>query len=261
MRIASAFLAVLVAALAASPVARAQTLVEVRERPIQDYMEAAPLPDYPCDPFVLPQLASWNWVNADWYVAMDHHPVAHPIRYPKFVGDLTAEDLAHLDEISTYDGEIIERVFDDGSAELRITIEVTNMSLNVYRLDDLPGGTCDPDVFPPLTILGAGEDGTIDTVYDVVWRVPVAGAPIPHSADVEGVGGVRIREQIHGVGHGIFTEHAADFGFTPRASGTVILMQTWIRGPAGRHPGKTAPGLDRQFEFPAEVIRVMEVGQ
>ena len=134
---------------------------------------------------------------------------------------------------TTFGGHITERVLNDGSALVTVHLFVWNAPLTVFffpELADYAWG--DPPGPRPSAILGSYEDGYID--YKMVFKFILEGPgdAMPFYGDAFSN---YISLNIVGTGYGTLTDHAADFGFTPGATGMLNLHQIALAKPED-HP-------------------------
>ena len=138
-----------------------------------------------------------------------------------------------------YYGDILERVLKDGRILLKINLHVKGALLLIYMNE--------PNWFlNPIFI------GEIDYYFTATWIVEGnPGDAIPNGYDIwfGGLGEEKL-EHITGSGTGFFTEHAAQYGFTPGDSAKVKLNQLGIIKPNLK---LEHPKYDGFYLWPAEL--------
>ena len=122
---------------------------------------------------------------------------------------------------TTFRGHITERALEDGRALITVHLSVWNAPLTVFFFPELADHVWGSGP-RPLALLGAYEDGYID--YKMVFKfyLDEPGDDIPFCWDAFNS---YISLNIIGTGYGVLTDHAADFGFTPGATGMLKLHQ------------------------------------
>jgi len=137
-----------------------------------------------------------------------------------------------------YTGYIREKVLDDGSAELTVTVFAKRCSITVF-------GVQADGIWKVLL-----EDTKYYCMYKVQFILPHPGDEIPHFMDdiVYGEMGEWLSTFCIGFGSGTFTDLARTFGFTPGETGVVYLHQEGYVTPEGEEI------------WPYETIELYEIG-
>jgi hypothetical protein len=199
-----------------------------------------------------PTGTSGNFVNNDYTIN-----IGNPFFFP-----ILQDEIFLVDGETTFDGYILERVLNDGSAELTVNLWVYNAPLTIYNFQEwrmyvlwwlgiIPG-----PISPPNAIIGAYEDGYIDYYYQYVFTLPSPGIEIPSMWDIY-FSGAEIRMKTTGKGYGTFSENAAPF-FTPGATGMVTLNQMSLTMP--QLEGLEINKLYGTELWPVELINVQQIG-
>lgn len=167
-----------------------------------------------------------------------------------------------LDEVVLVEGEtefggfILERVLNDGRAEVTVHLFAKNTPMTVFNWDEFAyyvwGGGPRPDA-----ILGSWADGYMDHYkFEMKFILDGPGQEIPFIWALFDYD-ILISLKIVGTGYGIFTEHAAEFGFTPGAQGKAFINQILLFKPQLNpdHPKMYYPEL-----WPIETVEIHEIG-
>jgi len=151
------------------------------------------------------------------------------------------------------DGTIVERRLESGRVEVTVRVVGKNAPLTVYGLQEwLDWIAAGRPAIRPEAVLGAGTNGSLDFRTELVFLVDTMGAPYPlpiPAADF-------LKSTIVGNGSGTFTDHAANFGYTPGATGGVHILQTGLFAIAAN-----ANGAALEDEFPGELVNLSETGR
>jgi len=192
----------------------------VTQRPIEDWLNAQ-----------WDTVFGWfgydveNWGMCD-FVSPDSLLVAKTgLPFPYILSD---ENGLVIGE-TTFGGHITERVLNDGRTLITVHLSVWNAPLTVFFFPELADHVWgDPPGPRPTALLGSYEDGYID--YKMVFKFYIGGPgnDIPFCWDAFYD---YISMNIVGTGYGVFTDHAADFGFTPGATGMLKLHQICLYKP------------------------------
>lgn len=160
---------------------------------------------------------------------------------------------------TTFGGHITERVLNDERALVTVHLYVWNAPLTVFFFPELaahvwpaPGELPGPR---PLALLGGWEDGYID--YKMIFKfiLDTPGDDMPFYGDAFNN---YISLNIIGTGYGILTDHAADFGFTPGATGMLKLHQISLFKPDFK---ESHPNYDPIYGdlWPVETVEIQEL--
>jgi len=153
---------------------------------------------------------------------------------------------------TTFGGHITERVLNDGRALVTVHLMVWNAPLTVFFFPELADYVWGPGP-RPSAILGSYEDGYIDYKMVLKFILEIPGDDIPFCWDaLESF----ISLNIVGTGYGELTDHAADFGFTPGATGMLKLHQVALAKPEDH------PNYDPIYGdfWPVETVEIHELG-
>ena len=208
-------------------------------RPIEDWL------------FNNPTGSGGNYINDEYTINLGN-PFMRPI---------LLDEIFLVDGKTTFDGYIIERVLNDGSAQLTVNLWVHNAPLTVYSFPEfleyllwwlgyIPG-----PVPQPNAIIGAYGDGYIDYQYRYTFNLPSPGMEIPNMWDLY-FSGADIRVQIIGKGYGTFSENAAPY-FTPGAKGMVTINQICLMKP--QLEGLDINKLYGTELWPIELINIQQI--
>jgi hypothetical protein len=192
-----------------------------------------------------------NFLNEDYTIN-----IGNPFFFP-----ILTDEIFLVEGETTYDGYILERVLNDGSAQLTVNLWVYNAPLTVYNTSEFFDylfwwlGVGNP-VPPPSAIIGAYKDGYIDYKYQYTFTLPIPGDEIPSVWEIYDAG-AEIRCHINGKGYGTFSEAAAPF-FTPGANGKVTLNQIFLLKP--QLEGLDINKLYGTELWPIELINIQQIG-
>jgi hypothetical protein len=221
----------------------------VTERPIEDWLNAQW--DFI---YMITGYDVQNWGIGD-YVSPDSLLVAkmgYPFPFPWMPNFLDENGLVVGE--TTFGGCVIERELNDGTALITVHLDVWNAPLTVFFFPEfanyvLGGGA------RPSAILGSYEDGYID--YQLIFKfyVEAPGQPLPFFGFAYNN---YISIHIVGTGYGTLTDHAADFGYTPGATGMLKLHQIALFKPDF---GDDHPNYDPVYHdlWPVETIEIHEL--
>src|SRR5207249_9266179 len=147
-------------------------------------------------------------------------------------------------------GRVIERRLADGNVEVTVTIQAKNAPITIYRNQDVRDFLAGTAPFPKA-VLGQGADGSIDYRWEL--RLIVADFNL-RLVGANFLSAPRI--SIVGNGTGSFTSYAANFGYTPGATGEVHITQTGLFAVA-----EHANGMGLEDQFPGELVNLRETGR
>lgn len=217
---------ILVATLSAGGAAKAET---VNIRPISDWTSVRPAP------------------TGNWTGPADQLPEGYFAVFYRFAG--APADGVDMSRVRI-DGKVIERRLESGDVEVTVRLQVSNAPLTIYGFQDVQDFFAGTAPFP-TPVLGAGADGSIDYRWEI--RLIVADFDLPlvpaNFRDTP-----RISTAGNGAGH--FTSYAANFGYTPGATGEVHIMQIGLFAVA-----EHANGMGLADAFPGELITLRETGR
>ena len=212
----------------------------VTKRPIEDWLNAQ-------WDAVLPYNVE-NWGMCD-FLSPDSDLIAKTgFPFPFILSD---ED-GLVNRETTFGGHITERALKDGRVLITVHLTVLNAPLTVFifseYVDYLWG------VIPrPSAILGSYADGYID--YKMVFKfyIDAPGDDLPFCWDALDN---YYSMNLVGTGYGILTDHAADLGFTPGATGMLKLHQIALAKPEDH------PNYDPIYGdfWPVETVEIYELG-
>ena len=211
-----------------------------------------------------------DWLNAQWDTIIDwtgynienwgmcdfvspYSNLVAKTGFP-FPGPLRDETGLVVGE-TTFGGHITERALKDGRALITVHLNVWNAPLTVFYFPELADHVWGTGPYP-LALLGADEDGYIDYKMVLKFYIAEPGDDLPFcwfAFDSY------ISMNIIGTGYGELTDRAADFGFTPGATGMLKLHQICLFKPDFKedHPNYDPGYFDL---WPVETVEIHELG-
>ena len=216
---------------------------KVTKRPIDDWLDA----QWGTFPFDLD-----NWGMCDFVSSYSLLVAKMGFPFPFILSD----ENGLVNGETTFGGHITERVLKDGRALITVHLDVWNAPLTVFFFPELADHVWgDPPGPRPLALLGAWEDGYID--YKMVFKFYLNGPGEDMPFCFDAYNNYKSMNII-GTGYGTLTDHAADFGFTPGATGMLKLHQICLFKPDFKvdHPKYDPVYLDL---WPVETVEIHEL--
>ena len=226
----------------------------ITSRPLQEWIDA----QRNCYGFHRPTFCYYNSPNP--------HPGSYPpvAGYSAYIYGGCGFPQRVKNGTTTEKGYVSEKLLDNGKAEVTVYIEGKNAPLTIWDYTEIETLDCEAMLSYP-TILGNRErtkergkityvtDGWIDYtqtftfINDIPVGYTIGNEPLPCMFDIVNV----VYLHFVATGYGTFTQHAAQFGFTPGAKGKVQINQIYPPGTLKALPGKDG--------YPAELIKVIQM--